>query len=151
MSRAFVKEDDDAVEDVADRPISTAPNFVTAEGLAAIEAEVARLGQELAGVGDDRGARARINRDLRYWNARRSSAQLVAAPTDGSLVRFGSIVTIARDDGLSQSFRIVGEDEAAPESGTLSHVSPLARALLGKEAGDSVRVAAHEFEIMKIS
>jgi hypothetical protein len=48
MSRAFVKEDDDAVEDVADRPISTAPNLVTAEGLAAIEAEVARLDKALA-------------------------------------------------------------------------------------------------------
>ena len=47
MSRAFVKEDDDAVEDLPDRPVSTAPNLVTAAGLAAIEAEVARLSEEL--------------------------------------------------------------------------------------------------------
>jgi transcription elongation GreA/GreB family factor len=151
MSRAFVKENDDAVEDLADRPISTAPNLVTAEGLAAIEAEVARLGAELAGVGDDRATRARINRDLRYWNARRSNAQLVAKPEDCGVVRFGCTVTIERDDGVTQTFRIVGEDEAAPENGTLSHVSPLARALLGKEAGDNVRVAAHDFEITKIA
>jgi transcription elongation GreA/GreB family factor len=150
MSRAFVKEDDDAVEDVADRPISTAPNLVTAEGLAAIEMEVARLDKALADAGDDRSERARITRDLRYWASRRSTAQLVAKPTDCSVVRFACTVTIARDDGLSQTFRIVGEDEAAPENGTLSHISPLARALLGKEAGDNVRVAAHEFEITKI-
>lgn len=151
MSRAFVKEDDDAVEDVADRPISTAPNLVTAEGLAAIEAEVARLDKALADAGDDRSERARITRDLRYWASRRSTAQLVAKPEDCSVVRFGCAVTVARDDGITQTFRIVGEDQAAPESGTISHVSPLARALLGKEAGDSVRVAAHEFEITKIA
>ena len=100
MSRAFVKEDDDAVEDVADRPISTAPNLVTAEGLAAIEAEVARLSEELAGVGEDRNTRTRINRDLRYWNARRSSAQLVAKPEDCSTVRFGCTVTVEDCEGL---------------------------------------------------
>jgi transcription elongation GreA/GreB family factor len=151
MSRAFVKEDDDAVEDLPERPVSAAPNLVTAEGLAAIEAEVTRLSEELAGVGDDRAARARINRDLRYWSARRSNAQLVAPPADCNTVRFGCTVSVQRDDNLTQTFRIVGEDEADPEHGTLSHVSPLARALLGKEIGDTVRVAAHEFEITKIS
>jgi transcription elongation GreA/GreB family factor len=151
MSRAFVKEDDDAVEDVADRPISTAPNLVTAEGLAAIEAEVARLDRALADAGDDRSERARITRDLRYWTSRRSTAQLAPKPKDCSIVRFGCTVTVVRDDGITQTFRIVGEDEAAPENGTLSHVSPLARALLGKEAGDSVRAAAHEFEIARIA
>ncbi len=50
-----------------------------------------------------------------------------------------------------KTFRIVGEDEADPENGTLSHVSPLARSLLGKAAGDSVNVAGHELEIVKIS
>jgi transcription elongation GreA/GreB family factor len=67
------------------------------------------------------------------------------------VVRFGCAVTVARDDGIMQTFRVVGEDEAAPENGTISHVSPLARALLGKEVGDSVRVAAHDFEITKIA
>jgi transcription elongation GreA/GreB family factor len=66
-------------------------------------------------------------------------------------VRFGCTAAVERDDGRSQSFRIVGEDEADPEHGTLSHVSPLARALMGKRVGDSVRVVAHEFEISKIS
>lgn len=151
MSRAFVKEAEDAVEEFPERPISTAPNLVTLEGLAAIEAEVARLTTELAAAGEDRGERARIGRDLRYWTARRGSAHVQPPPPDSSVVRFGSTVALDRDDGVQQTFRIVGEDEADPERGTLSHVSPLARALLGKEEGDSVRVASHEFEIAKIS
>jgi transcription elongation GreA/GreB family factor len=151
MSRAFVKEDDDAVEDIPERPISTAPNFVTNEGLAAIEAEVARLSDELSNAGEDRNDRARIGRDLRYWTARRSTAQLVPPPPDCDIVRFGGTVTITRDDGRSQTFRIVGEDEAHPEHGTLSHVSPLARAVLGKSVGDTAPVAGHEVEITDIA
>ena len=151
MSRAFVKEDDDAPEEFPERLVSSAPNLVTAEGLAAIEAEIARLEDELARAGDDRSERARIQRDLRYWNARRGSAQVMPAPPNASVVHFGSTVTIDRDDGRRQTFRIVGEDEADPERGTLSHVSPLARALLGKSAGDVVRVAGGDGEIVAIS
>ena len=150
MSRAFVKEDDNAPEELAERPISSAPNLVTAEGLAAIEAEVARLTQSLVAT-EDRDARARINRDLRYWNARLGSAHVQPAPSDNETVRFGATVTIHRDDGREQTFRIVGEDEADPERGTLSYVSPLAQALMGKSEGDSVRVAGAEAEIIAIS
>jgi len=152
MSRAFVKEDDDAVEELPERLISAAPNLVTTEGLAAIEAEVARLNAALAEAPpDDRSARARIGHDLRYWTARRGSAQLVPPRADNETVRFGATVTIDRDDGRQQTFRIVGEDEADPKRGTLSHVSPLAQALLGKSVGDSVRVAGNDAEIAEIS
>src|SRR5262245_55802593 len=153
MSRAFVKELEDAVEELPDRPISPHPNLVTAEGLARIEAEVTRLQQEHAAAqaANDRTALARSARDLRYWTARRASAQLVAAPSDRSKVHFGSTVTIVRDDGRRQTFRIVGEDEADPARGTLSHASPLARALFGKELGDTVKVAQSEAEIVAIA
>jgi transcription elongation GreA/GreB family factor len=151
MSRAFVKDQDDAVEDLPERPVSTAPNLVTAEGLAAIDAEIAALNEAMAQAGDDRAKRAHIGRDLRYWSARRGSAQLMAAPADSDTVHFGSTVTLDRDDGRHQVFRIVGEDQADPETGTLSHVSPLARVLLGKSEGDSVRVAGHELKITAIS
>lgn len=151
MSRAFVKEDDNAVEDLPERPISTAPNLVTSEGLDAIDAEITRLNDALAHAGDDREAKARVARDLRYWAARRGSAHLMPSPPDTETVHFGSTVTLERDDGRRQVFRIVGEDEGDPEKGTLSHVSPLARALLGKSQGDTVQVAGHELEIGAIS
>jgi transcription elongation GreA/GreB family factor len=59
-------------------------------------------------------------------------------------------VTIVRKDGRTQTFRIVGEDEANPVHGTLSHISPLARALFGKEVGDVIKVGHGEAEIVNI-
>ena len=153
MSRAFVKNLEDTVDELPDRPISPHPNLVTAEGLARIETEVARLQQEHAAAhaANDRPALARAARDLRYWTARRASAQLVPAPSDLGKVHFGATVTIVRDDGRRQTFHIVGEDEADPAHGTLSHVSPLARALFGKQVGDTVVVAKSQAEIVEIA
>jgi transcription elongation GreA/GreB family factor len=153
MSRAFVREDTaDNFEDLPERPVSEHPNYVTAEGLARIEAEVARLAQEQAqaAAAGDRPAVARAARELRYWTARRASAELVPPPQDCSEVRFGCMVTLARGDGRRQRFRIVGEDEADPASGTLSHVSPLARALIGGTVGDVVAVGRDTAEIVAI-
>ena len=48
-------------------------------------------------------------------------------------------MTILRDDGCRRTYRIVGEDEADPSRGTISYVSPVARALVGKKIGDVVR------------
>ena len=59
-------------------------------------------------------------------------------------------MTIVRDDGREQTFRIVGEDEADPAHGTLSHASPLARALFGKKVGDVVPAGSGEAEIVAI-
>ena len=154
MSRAFVKEPDglDAFDELPERLVSPHPNLVTPEGLAHIEAEVARLSQAYAEAqaSGDRAALNAAARDLRYWTARRSSAELVSAPADGREVRFGSRVNLLRDDGRRQTYRVVGEDEADPAKGTLSYVSPLARALLGKSRGDTVRVGPGEVEILEI-
>jgi transcription elongation GreA/GreB family factor len=59
-------------------------------------------------------------------------------------------VTIVRDDGREQTFRIVGEDEADPAQGSISHVSPLARAMYGKSVGDVVQAGAGKAEIIRI-
>jgi transcription elongation GreA/GreB family factor len=59
-------------------------------------------------------------------------------------------VTFTRDGGREQTFRIVGEDEADPANGTISHVSPLARALLRRVVGDVVRAGKDEAEITAI-
>jgi transcription elongation GreA/GreB family factor len=154
MSRAFTKEPDEgeAVEDVPDRPISEHPNLVTAQGLAQIEDAMARAQEELtrAQAANDRGAIAHAGRDLRYWTARRSTAQQMPAPEGIKKVQFGSTVTIERDDGRRQTWRIVGEDEAEPNEGTLSYASPVARALMGKSVGDVVQAGNGEAEVVGI-
>ena len=90
-------------------------------------------------------------RDVRYWTARRATAQVLPPATARDVVQFGSRVTIVRDDGRRQTFRIVGEDEADPKDGSISHVSPLARALLGNRIGDTVRAGAADAEITAIA
>jgi len=153
MSRAFVKEPDgETFEELPDRPISQHPNLVTPQGLAQIEEALARLHAEHARAlaAAERAALARIGRDLRYWTARRSSARLMPAPAGHDRVRFGSSVTIARADGRKHTYRIVGEDEAEPARGTLSYVSPIARALMNKAVGDLIETANGAAEIVEI-
>jgi transcription elongation GreA/GreB family factor len=153
MSRAFVKESDGSEAELPERLVSPHANLVTAEGLAGIEAEVDRLSRQyaVAQAEGERAALASLSRDLRYWNARRSSAELVTSPVDTSEVHFGSKVTIEREDGRKLTYRIVGEDEADPARGTVSYVSPLANALMGKGVGDTARVGAGDAEIIAIA
>jgi len=151
MSRAFVNEDS-VVQQLPDRPISEHPNLVTERGLALIEKqlETARREYGEAQAAGDREALAKAGRDLRYWNARRTTAQVRAPEPATGTVQFGNKVTIARDDGRTQSFRIVGEDEADPARGSVSYVSPLARALLGKHVGDTITAGRAEAEISAV-
>src|SRR5947209_10873188 len=136
MSRAFTKESDH-VEQLPDRPISSHPNKVTERGLALIEAaqEKARLEYAEAQASEERGSIAKAARDLRYWTARRSTAEVVTGPRDNDTVQFGSLIVIVRANGRRQRFRIVGEDEADPTKGSISYVSPLAQAVMGKGQG----------------
>ncbi|MCX5581567.1 transcription elongation factor GreA [Kaistia terrae] len=153
MSRAFVKEDVDVDDGLPERLVSPHPNFVTPEGLLAIEAEVTRLGALLATAkaAEDAMAVATLGRDLRYWQQRRSNAEPISPPDTMQIVQFGSTVTVVRDDGRRQSYRIVGEDEADPKTGTVSHVSPLAQAALGRSVGDEIVIAGQDAEIVSIS
>lgn len=154
MSKAFTKEAEggDVYDDLPDRPIS-AHNLVTAQGLELIEAELARLHEEHAAAhdADDKPLLAKINRDLRYWTSRRATAQVVEPPKDMTEVHFGSKVTIEREDGRRQTYKIVGEDEADPVHGTLSYVSPVAQAIIGKPVGETVQAGATEATIVEIS
>ena len=154
MNKAFVREADDerASNQLPDRPIPAEPNLVTAEGLARIR-DMVDLAQEQHTAARDAGDAnevARTERDLRYWMARQATAQVVKATSSCNVVEFGSLVTIRRQDGRNQTFRIVGTDEADPARGTLSYISPLAKALLGRSKGDIVRVGEGDAEITEI-
>jgi len=158
MAVAFTREEDYEAQaaDLPDRPVSAHPNLVTASGLAAIEAELAAArdayskAQADGGISVDRTAMARATRDLRYWGNRRASAQLFEPEAGDGVVQFGRTVEIEREDGRRQSFRIVGEDEADPAAGSVSYVSPLARALMGKGVGAVAEVGGAEVEVMAV-
>jgi transcription elongation GreA/GreB family factor len=61
------------------------------------------------------------------------------------------MVTFRRADGRVQKYRIVGEDEADPKTGSISFVSPVARILMGKAVGDVVGSTDQELEIISIA
>jgi transcription elongation GreA/GreB family factor len=134
MSRAFVKETAESAPP-PERMVDEGPNLVTPEGLAQIEAHIARIEAAMK-TETNVLLRETLARDLRYWEIRKASAEVVT-PSSDDTVAFGSTVTITRK-GRQQTFRIVGVDEADASNGMISHRSPMAQAILGARPGDIV-------------
>jgi len=134
MSRAFVKESSESARP-PERMVDEGPNPVTLDGMAQIDAHVARIEASLK-TESNVLLRETLERDLRYWTVRKASAEL-APPPSSEVVSFGSKVTIKRK-GRTQTFRIVGVDEADPAHGLISFRSPLAAAVMGARAGDII-------------
>jgi transcription elongation factor GreA len=66
---------------------------------------------------------------------------VVDAPTDATVVSFGTTVTVADEEtGREATYTLVGPTEADLSAGKLSAESPVARALMGSRAGDEIRV-----------
>jgi len=66
-------------------------------------------------------------------------AEVIDPPLGGNRVTFGSTIHLADDSGKELRYWIVGSDEADPARGLISILSPLARTLIGKRVGDSVK------------
>src|SRR5204862_6962716 len=79
----------------------------------------------------------------------------VHAPRCEGRVVFGCSVTLRGSDGTETAWRMVGPDEADAKAHKLSVASPLARELLGKEAGESVSLdlprGVAEYDIVRVS
>lgn len=153
MSRAFTKEDDsNSSIDLGERPISPHRNLVTDHGLALIDAALAAAHAALAtgNAEADRNLIAHASRDLRYWSARRETAEVSHPDPKSDVIRFGMTVTIADVDDKTQVWAIVGEDEADASHGKISHVSPIANLMFGKSVGDSFVLNGHEWDIVAI-
>jgi len=78
------------------------------------------------------------------------------AQMSGKIIRFGATVTVADEDTDEKStYQIVGEDEADISAGRLSVTSPLAKALIGRQSGDSVDIntpgGAKGYEVVKVN
>ena len=135
MSVAFRREsDEEHKEPKFEIPMVPGPNLVTARGKALIDARVVELEAAVAGAEGD--AREAIQRDLRYWHTRQTTAQIVPTPPDGT-VAIGSRVRF-RMAGRERCIDIVGHDEADPAADRIAFQAPLAAAMLGAEPGELV-------------
>jgi len=152
MSKAFTRENDDAVEEAAfskaELPSGTR-NYMTADGAERLQRELTALSgrkrqQEEMEDGET------VRDDLRRTTARiqalsqRLAGADVVTMSDGPVdeVRFGMFVTIRDSNGTEDEYRIVGVDEVDLEAGWISWLSPLAKALIGKKAGEIARFQA---------
>ena len=151
MSVAFRREgDEEHLEPKFEIPIPPGPNLVTRRGLALIDERVAELEARIA-VGGEEGEIDAAKRDLRYWQTRQITAEPAPAP-DGETVEIGTTVTFALA-GKQRSLTIVGDDEADPAAGLVSWTAPLARAMIGAEAGEFVAFNDREdaIEVLEIA
>ncbi len=136
MSVAFRREsDEEHKEPKFEIPLPAGPNIVTRRGLALIEARVAELEAAIAAEREEEPREA-LRRELRYWNTRRTTAEIAPPPEEG-VVAIGTRVRL-RMGGGERVIDIVGHDEADPNAGRLAFSAPLAQVLLGGEAGERV-------------
>jgi transcription elongation factor GreA len=97
-----------------------------------------------------------IEAKIRELEAKTALAEVID-PTklSGTRVKFGATVTIEdTDSGDTQTYVIVGEDEADIKKGRISIGAPLARAMIGKDVGDTVTVQSpkgkREYEVSSV-
>jgi transcription elongation factor GreA len=150
---------------------------MTAEGHAALDAELKRLKTEerpsvIAAIAEAR-SHGDLSENAEYHAAKErqsyiegriaeledklARAQVIdVTKLSGSSIKFGATVTVLDEDTDGEAvYKIVGEDEADVKSGKVSITSPIARALIGKEEGDVIEVAApggaKSFEIVRVA
>lgn len=134
MSVAFRRDgDEEHLEPRFEIPIPPGPNLVTARGKALIDENVRKFAAMLDASKDEAGI-ASAKRDLRYWQTRQTTAEVMSPPA-ADKVGFETTVSFTVH-GKQRTLSIVGSDEADGASDLLSFTAPLARALLGAEPGD---------------
>ncbi len=165
MSRGFVREgDQEEVPMVPQRPYlpEGVTNFVTREGMEQLLKEKEELISERENAGttnenEKRIAQNYLNAKLQLLNERIAGARVVeVAGRLAEEITFGAKVTLkAEVSGNVQTFRIVGVDEADIAKGKISFISPLAKVLINKKAGDSVTLKRDRedvvFEIIEVT
>ena len=144
MSRAFVKEPDSEQADpgIIERPQSVYPNYITVAGLVHLKSALEDLRDQRRELKSREGNLSVKDRlpvleaATRYLEKRIQCAIPVdVSAQTGSQIRFGATVNLVDDKEQCYTFRIVGEDEADVDHGMISWVSPLAREMIGKQAG----------------
>jgi transcription elongation factor GreB len=132
-------------------------NLITREGADRLRLKLESLVQERQALvtGTDhtseRAQRQKLESSIHNLQEVLSSVVIAEPPGDRSKVGFGAAVVVGYPDGHQEDFRIVGIDEADPERGSISWLSPLAKALLSKRAGDRVPFRGEELKILDLT
>jgi transcription elongation factor GreA len=142
--------------------MNEATNLITEAGLRALQDELATLERDGRRAIADRIKVAREWGDLKenaeYHDAKNDQAHLetkiarlrtkisTAQVVDGQdtldgVVGFGSTVVVRDEHGVERTWVIVSSHDASPSEGRLSADSPVARALIGRRAGESAGVS----------
>lgn len=153
MSKAFTRENDDSLDEVALSRAATLPsgarNRMTADGAERLRTELTALAEQKARLAEN--GEGEIGRDeLRRVSARMQALAQKLADVDvitlsdgpGDEVRFGGFVTIRDSEGTEDEYRLVGVDEVDFDAGWISWLSPLAQAVIGRKVGDVVQFLA---------
>ena len=92
---------------------------------------------------------------IKVERTRENGAEVIDPPSGGDRVTFASTVRLEDESGKEIRYWIVGSDEADPQKGRISILSPLARTLIGKRVGDSVTAqlpgGKKTFEILEVN
>ena len=130
----------DFQEKLPELPVSAHDNFVTPRGQDQLQARLADAQSRLASLAADAAVEGDYLERLVRWLGSRLESAILVSPRDVARDRvgFGATVEVLEEDDRRSRYRIVGEDEADPDRGLLSWVSPLARALAGAQVGDRV-------------
>lgn len=155
MSRAFVKEDDSGEAPIIPPRAALPPgvnNYVTTRGLELLRNELTELEAERSQAEANRENEAERTRQLTILNGRiaaltsRIATAKVIDTKDqpADQVRFGATVTLetikGKHPGKQRTFTIVGVDEASVEDGLIAFVAPIARAVTGAQAGQTLTI-----------
>lgn len=82
-----------------------------------------------------------IDKRLRFLQKRLEIANIIdPAQVESDKILFGATVKIMTEEGEHKTYHIVGTDESEPQKNKISWVSPIAKALMGKEVGDMVEI-----------
>ena len=136
---------------------------MTPQGFEALKEELARLKAEMPKISQQIGIAIEhgdLKENAEYHAAKEKQGMTVARMADiedkiaraevidpttlgGDKVKFGATVELEDiDTEKIVTYRLVGPDEADVKKGSISITSPVARALIGKEVGDEVKVKA---------
>jgi transcription elongation factor GreB len=157
VSKAFTRESDDESggEDMPSFRPQLPPgtrNYITREGADRLRHRLNDLlekKQALAARSDAAGMalepeQRKVESAVRRLQQILESVIVAEIPAEQGKVGFGATVRIRHGNGEEAAYHIVGVEEAEPERGSISWISPLARALLSRRAGDKVRFRSPE-------